>query len=83
MYIYGNHNFVGLELILIIVNYCQGFNWESSKKGGWYRSLTNSIPELSASGITHVWLPPPSQSVGPEGNKQSPKRVDFCFITGK
>uniref|UniRef100_F6HQB1 Uncharacterized protein n=1 Tax=Vitis vinifera TaxID=29760 RepID=F6HQB1_VITVI len=41
----------------------QGFNWESSKKqGGWYNFLINSIPELSASGITHVWLPPPSQS---------------------
>ncbi|CBI32414.3 alpha-amylase [Vitis vinifera] len=46
----------------------QGFNWESSKKeGGWYNFLINSIPELAASGITHVWLPPPSQSVSPEG----------------
>ncbi|RVW61137.1 Alpha-amylase [Vitis vinifera] len=45
----------------------QGFNWESSKKqGGWYNFLINSIPELSASGITHVWLPPPSQSAASE-----------------
>ncbi|XP_014514988.1 alpha-amylase [Vigna radiata var. radiata] len=45
----------------------QGFNWESSKKGGWYNSLKNSIPDLANAGITHVWLPPPSQSVSPEG----------------
>nr|ACU18643.1 unknown [Glycine max] len=45
----------------------QGFNWESSKKGGWYNSLKNTIPDLANAGITHVWLPPPSQSVSPEG----------------
>lgn len=46
----------------------QGFNWESSNKaGGWYNSLKNSIPDLSNAGITHVWLPPPSQSVAPQG----------------
>ncbi|OIW21515.1 hypothetical protein TanjilG_05524 [Lupinus angustifolius] len=45
----------------------QGFNWESSKKGGWYNSLKNKIPDLANAGITHVWLPPPSQSVSPEG----------------
>jgi alpha-amylase len=48
----------------------QGFNWESWKKeGGWYNFLRNSIPELASSGITHVWLPPPSHSLseGPQG----------------
>ncbi|KAK4277487.1 hypothetical protein QN277_015481 [Acacia crassicarpa] len=45
----------------------QGFNWESSNKGGWYNSLKNSISDLANSGITHVWLPPPSQSVSPQG----------------
>ncbi|KAI5354478.1 hypothetical protein L3X38_007373 [Prunus dulcis] len=45
----------------------QGFNWDSSKKGGWYNSLKTTIPELSSSGITHVWLPPPSHSNGTEG----------------
>ncbi|CAL5206021.1 unnamed protein product [Lathyrus oleraceus] len=45
----------------------QGFNWESSNKGGWYNSLKNTIPDLANAGITHVWLPPPSQSVGPQG----------------
>ncbi|CAJ2675420.1 unnamed protein product [Trifolium pratense] len=45
----------------------QGFNWESSNKGGWYNSLKNNIGDLANAGITHVWLPPPSQSVGPQG----------------
>ncbi|KAH7849624.1 hypothetical protein Vadar_020529 [Vaccinium darrowii] len=46
----------------------QGFNWESSnKQGGWYNSLLPLIPELASAGITHVWLPPPSQSVAPQG----------------
>lgn len=46
----------------------QGFKWESwMKEGGFYNSLHNSIDDLSNSGITHVWLPPPSQSVSPEG----------------
>ncbi|KAM1264769.1 hypothetical protein ACFX15_034063 [Malus domestica] len=47
----------------------QGFNWESWKEeGGWYKSLSQSIPQqLASSGITHVWLPPPSHSVSPQG----------------
>ena len=54
-------------MIILVGLECKGFNWESSKKGGWYNSLIKSIPELSAAGITHVWIPPPSQSVSPEG----------------
>ncbi|XP_076949334.1 alpha-amylase-like [Bidens hawaiensis] len=46
----------------------QGFNWESWKKeGGLYNSLVGSIDDLAAAGVTHVWLPPPSQSAAPEG----------------
>ncbi|KAJ4701758.1 Alpha-amylase [Melia azedarach] len=46
----------------------QGFNWEScNKAGGWYNSLKTTIPDLANAGITHVWLPPPSQSVAPQG----------------
>ncbi|KAJ8618978.1 hypothetical protein MRB53_015164 [Persea americana] len=46
----------------------QGFNWESWKKEeGWYNFLQKSVGSLADAGITHVWLPPPSQSVGPEG----------------
>ncbi|GMN35164.1 hypothetical protein TIFTF001_005128 [Ficus carica] len=45
----------------------QGFNWGSSDKGGWYNSLKNTIPDLANAGISHVWLPPPSQSVARQG----------------
>ncbi|GAV78396.1 Alpha-amylase domain-containing protein/PPR domain-containing protein/Alpha-amyl_C2 domain-containing protein/PPR_2 domain-containing protein, partial [Cephalotus follicularis] len=46
----------------------QGFSWEScNQAGGWYNSLKNSIPDLANAGITHVWLPPPSQSLAPQG----------------
>ncbi|CAN6682140.1 unnamed protein product [Malus baccata var. baccata] len=38
------------------LNMIQGFNWHSSKKGGWYNSLKTSILELADSGITHVCL---------------------------
>ncbi|KAI9200592.1 hypothetical protein LWI28_010218 [Acer negundo] len=48
----------------------RGFNWAScNKPGGWYNFLKNSVDELANAGITHVWLPPPSQSHadGPQG----------------
>lgn len=46
----------------------QGFNWESCKKaGGLYNSLKNHVDDLAGAGITHVWLPPPTQSVSPQG----------------
>ncbi|KAK9666728.1 hypothetical protein RND81_14G206900 [Saponaria officinalis] len=46
----------------------QGFNWESWKKqGGLYNFLQKSIDDLGRAGITHVWLPPPSHSVSPQG----------------
>ncbi|CAA3002137.1 alpha-amylase, partial [Olea europaea subsp. europaea] len=45
-----------------------GFNWEShSKQRGWYNSLINLVPDLANAGVTHVWLPPVSHSVAPEG----------------
>lgn len=25
------------------------------------------VPRIAEAGVTHVWLPPPSQSVSPEG----------------
>ncbi|XVF64055.1 hypothetical protein PTKIN_Ptkin09bG0136200 [Pterospermum kingtungense] len=46
----------------------QGFNWESSNKaGGWYNFLKNSVSDIADAGVTHVWLPPPSQSVAAQG----------------
>ncbi|KAK9080200.1 hypothetical protein SSX86_001875 [Deinandra increscens subsp. villosa] len=46
----------------------QGFNWESwNKQGGLYNSLVGSIDDLAAAGVTHIWLPPPSQSADSQG----------------
>lgn len=46
---------------------CQGFNWESHKSGRWYMELKEKIAEMSSLGFTVVWLPPPTDSVSPEG----------------
>ncbi|KAL8518790.1 hypothetical protein ACS0TY_009955 [Phlomoides rotata] len=46
---------------------CQGFNWESHKSGKWYMELQDKVSELSSLGFTVIWLPPPTDSVSPEG----------------
>ncbi|CAJ2656874.1 unnamed protein product [Trifolium pratense] len=46
---------------------CQGFNWESNKSGRWYMELKEKAEELSSLGFTVIWLPPPTDSVSPEG----------------
>ncbi|KAI3467396.1 hypothetical protein Pfo_024059 [Paulownia fortunei] len=46
---------------------CQGFNWESHKSGKWYMELLEKASELSSLGFTVIWLPPPTDSVSPEG----------------
>ncbi|POO00017.1 Glycoside hydrolase [Trema orientale] len=46
---------------------CQGFNWESNKSGRWYMELKEKAEELSSLGFTVIWLPPPTESVSPEG----------------
>ncbi|XP_061338783.1 alpha-amylase 3, chloroplastic-like isoform X2 [Gastrolobium bilobum] len=46
---------------------CQGFNWESHKSGRWYMELKEKASELASLGFTMVWLPPPTESVSPEG----------------
>ncbi|KAL9246416.1 hypothetical protein vseg_019954 [Gypsophila vaccaria] len=46
---------------------CQGFNWESHKSGRWYMELQERAAELSSLGFTVIWLPPPTESVSPEG----------------
>lgn len=47
----------------------QAFDWTSSKTGdaGWWRRLRAMAGDLASAGITHAWLPPPSQSASPEG----------------
>ncbi|KAK9061766.1 hypothetical protein SSX86_018949 [Deinandra increscens subsp. villosa] len=44
----------------------QGFNWESCRKK-WYMDLAPKAADLSKCGITAVWLPPPTESVAPQG----------------
>ncbi|ERM99977.1 hypothetical protein AMTRI_Chr10g224780 [Amborella trichopoda] len=44
----------------------QGFNWESSRRR-WYLELAPKAADLSHCGITAVWLPPPTESVAPQG----------------
>ncbi|KAI3738212.1 hypothetical protein L2E82_28235 [Cichorium intybus] len=43
-----------------------GFNWESCRKK-WYFDLAPKATDLSRCGITAVWLPPPTESVAPQG----------------
>ncbi|KAJ8763277.1 hypothetical protein K2173_026178 [Erythroxylum novogranatense] len=71
---YASFCFLSLLFLsfLPLFTYCQllfqGFNWEScNKAGGWYNFLKNSVPDLANAGITHVWLPPSSQSAAPQG----------------
>ncbi|KAG8654056.1 alpha-amylase 3, chloroplastic isoform X2 [Manihot esculenta] len=51
----------GFEILL------QGFNWESNKSGRWYMELKEKALEISSLGFTVIWLPPPTESVSPEG----------------
>ncbi|KIZ03679.1 hypothetical protein MNEG_4284 [Monoraphidium neglectum] len=45
----------------------QGFGWESHKhEEGWWRHVKARVPDLKKAGCTHLWLPPPSQSVSPQ-----------------
>jgi len=46
---------------------CQGFDWESHKSGRWYVELQEKAAHLSSMGFTVIWLPPPTESVSPEG----------------
>ncbi|KAF9663810.1 hypothetical protein SADUNF_Sadunf17G0090700 [Salix dunnii] len=44
----------------------QGFNWESWRRQ-WYLELAPKAADLSRCGVTAVWLPPPTESVAPQG----------------
>ena len=51
----------------------QGFNWESCKQqGGWYNRLKTQVDDIAKAGVTHVWMPPPSHSVSPQGTFHCP-----------
>ncbi|KAG8384623.1 hypothetical protein BUALT_Bualt04G0137100 [Buddleja alternifolia] len=44
----------------------QGFNWESWRRQ-WYLDLAPKAADLSRSGMTAIWFPPPTESVAPQG----------------
>ncbi|XVF16742.1 hypothetical protein REPUB_Repub10bG0058400 [Reevesia pubescens] len=44
----------------------QGFNWERWRRQ-WYQELAVKAADLSRCGMTAVWLPPPTESVAPQG----------------
>ena len=44
----------------------QGFHWESCNND-WYRIVKERVPQIAAAGFTGVWLPPPSNSIAPQG----------------
>jgi hypothetical protein len=44
----------------------QGFNWESWRHN-WYETLEAQADAIADLGFTVVWLPPPTQSVSPQG----------------
>lgn len=50
----------GYEILL------QGFNWDSHHQD-WYKVVANQAREISNLGFTSIWLPPPSDSVSPQG----------------
>lgn len=48
----------------------QAFPWDAAvdgRKHVWYRHLESVAPKLRRAGITHVWFPPVSRSVSPQG----------------
>jgi alpha-amylase len=52
----------GSEIVL------QGFHWTSHQaKPSWYSVLSSAAEEIAASGVTAIWMPPPTNSVSTEG----------------
>src|SRR5262245_33307847 len=53
----------------------QGFHWDSwrgaGEKGtgrkGWYQIVKENASAIKEAGFTRVWLPPPSDSLAPQG----------------
>ncbi|KXZ47781.1 hypothetical protein GPECTOR_33g663 [Gonium pectorale] len=50
----------GSEILL------QAFNWESHRQR-LYRQLNGRVKDIAEAGFTAVWMPPPSDSVSPQG----------------
>lgn len=50
-------------LKLLLSLWWAAFGWDSCEKGQWYKKIESEVPKLEGKGFTHMWLPPPSQSV--------------------
>ncbi|XP_044949800.1 alpha-amylase isozyme 3A-like [Hordeum vulgare subsp. vulgare] len=64
----------------------QGFNWDSwSKQGGWYNMLKGQVGDIAGTGVTRVWLPPPSHSVSSQGKPTPSSTVLLrrCYMPGR
>ena len=44
-----------------------GFGWSSWKTGRWYEIVKDNLPKIKELGADLIWLPPPSESVSPQG----------------
>lgn len=83
LFIKADINLLFKLLSLIIFNFLvfkfQGFNWESWRRQ-WYQELAFKAADLSHSGITAVWLPPPTESVAPQGKSPIVSIVSSTII---
>jgi alpha-amylase len=56
-----------LNLLSHCLQHRAGFGWDSCREGGWWQKIAGKAQEIADQGFTHIWLPPPSQSVSEEG----------------
>jgi alpha-amylase len=54
----------------------QAFYWDApikeKKRGDWWNFLAEKVPQLAASGINSLWLPPFSKATNPTSNGYEP-----------
>jgi len=54
----------------------QAFYWDApakeDKRGEWWNNIAEKVPQLAASGIDSLWLPPFSKCANPESNGYDP-----------
>ena len=54
----------------------QAFYWDApikeNKRGEWWNFLAEKVPQLAASGINSLWLPPFSKAANPTSNGYDP-----------
>jgi len=54
----------------------QAFYWDAptreNKRGEWWNRVAETIPQLAASGINSLWLPPFSKAAAPDSNGYDP-----------